>query len=78
TVGTFTASQGQVTISCAQQPFGPRRGRDVLRDEQSFFVTQGAPGAGLLAWLALFGGIGAIVLAVPSFGAWRAGHLRPS
>ncbi len=77
TVGTFDAPEGGVELRCRQEPFGRRARRGMLRDERSFFVAAGKPGVGWPPWVGMFAGIGLLVLAVPAFGRFRAGSLRP-
>lgn len=57
TVGTFTAGEGQVEVSCRQEPFGRRRGYDRLRSERSFLVAPGPPGSGIWPMLAVTAGM---------------------
>lgn len=76
TVGVFTAPEGRVGVACHQEPFGRRRGRDVLRRERTFYVVPGDPGGGWEEWVALFAGIAALALAVPARLRWRQGSLR--
>jgi len=76
TVGVFTAPEGRVGVACHQEPFGRRRGQNVLRRERTFRVVPGDPGGDWSDWILLFAGIGALVLAVPAGLRWRAGTLR--
>lgn len=75
-VGVFTALESRVGVACHQEPFGRRRGRDVLRRERTFSVVPGEPGGGWLERILLFGGIAALVLAVPAGLRRRQGTLR--
>ncbi|HEX6388583.1 MAG TPA: hypothetical protein VFZ89_04025 [Solirubrobacteraceae bacterium] len=76
TVGTFTAPAGTVAISCRQLPFGHYRTRSWLREEHPLLVVAGAPPGDLTSWLLLFGGIGALLLAVLPGSRWLGGSLR--
>lgn len=76
TVGVFTAPEGRVGVACHQEPFGRRRGRDVLRRERTFSVVPGEPGGEAWDWVFLFGGIAALVFAMPAGLRWRQGTLR--
>lgn len=77
TVGAFTAAAGEVVVGCRQLPFGRLGRRRALTAERSFFVTPGSPDVGWKPWVGLFGGIGLVILAVPTWGRHRAGYLRP-
>ena len=77
TVGTFRAPAGTMNVSCHQEPFGRRRGHDRLREQRPFLVARGKPPGDLLGWIGLFGGIGALALAVLPGSRWLRGALRP-
>jgi hypothetical protein len=77
TAGTFDAPEGAVALSCRLLPFGRYGNRYLLSQERSFFVTPGRPGVGFLLWVWMFAGIGFLILALPAFGRYRAGTLRP-
>jgi hypothetical protein len=75
TVGTFRAPAGDVTIACAQAPFGNYRTRGRLREQHPFVVAPGRPPAGWWTIAAITAGILGIGGGLASLARWRGGRV---
>ncbi len=74
TIGWFTAAEGQIAVTCHQEPFGRARTRGWLDDEHDFVVVRGKPSAPWSGMVALGGAIVATLLGVSVLTRWHRGR----